>query len=322
MPPTPRKKAAIAVAVAAVMAGGAGLAGACRRDRGAERRAIADGIRSEGAAPAAGWELLYEEEVDGNSDIFVIPAAGGPPRRITEDRGYDTLGRWTPDGKTIVFTSNRSGTPQLWEVSAEGGRERRLRKNQASEYQADPSPDGRRLAFLTNVDGPERLVVMDLATGALTELVRHGADPICGNPHWSPDGARIAFSSNWQVGHQIYVVDVATRAVRRISSITSGGCEPRFTRDGRRVAYVRRGYLAPTSRLVAHDLETGEEQVLIDWPALNYDPAFSPDGSEIAFASNITGEYAIYRQRLSDGRAWRVTFGRGPARYPDYRPTP
>ena len=44
----------------------------------------------------------------------------------------------------------------------------------------------------------------------------------------------------------------------------------------------------------------------MDWPALNYDPAYSPDGSELAFASNITGEYAVYRQRLSDGQAWRV----------------
>ena len=56
--------------------------------------------------------------------------------------------------------------------------------------------------------------------------------------------------------------------------------------------------------------------------ALNYDPVYSPDGSELAFASNITGDWAIYRQRISDGRSWRVTFGPGPARNPDYRPAP
>jgi len=83
---------------------------------------------------------------------------------------------------------------------------------------------------------------------------------------------------------------------------------------------VSRGISRPTSRLVERDLVTGEERTLIDWPALNYDVAYSPDGSEIAFASNIAGEWAIFRQRLSDGRAWRVTFGGGPARYPDYRP--
>ena len=99
----------------------------------------------------------------------------------------------------------------------------------------------------------------------------------------------------------------------------ANGCEPRFNREGTAVAYVKRGS-HPISRLVEHDLETGEERVLINWPALNYDLAYSPDGSEVAFASNITGEWIVYRQRLSDNRAWQVTVGGGPARYPDYRP--
>jgi Tol biopolymer transport system component len=85
---------------------------------------------------------------------------------------------------------------------------------------------------------------------------------------------------------------------------------------------VRRGFQADKSRLVTQDLETGQETALVEWPALNYDPAFSPDGTELAFASNITGEWVVYRQRLSDGQSWRVTYGPGPARYPDYRPAP
>jgi TolB protein len=152
------------------------------------------------------------------------------------------------------------------------------------------------------------------------ELVWHGRETIFGNPHWSPDGRFITYSSNWRIGHQIYVVEVATGKERRISGMTTGGCEPHFSRDGAKVVYVSRGHMRPTSRLVEHDLATGEERALVSWPALNYDPVYSPDGSEIAFASNITGEYAIYRQRLSDGKAWRVTFGKGPARSPDYRP--
>jgi Tol biopolymer transport system component len=270
----------------------------------------------------AAWELVYDLEVGGNADLFVVSAAEQTPRRLTETPGYDGMARFAPSGERIVFSSERTGHWQLFEIPAGGGEARRIRTNGATEYQADPSPDGRSLAFLTNLDGPERLVVTDLSSGDLRELVRHGRKTIFGNPSWSPDAERIAFSSNWRIGHQIYVVDVASGESRRISPLTSGGCEPRFTPDGRRVCYVSRGHLGSTSRLVAHDLETGEEEVLVDWPALNYDPAFSPDGSEIAFASNISGSFAIYRQRLSDGKAWRVTHGPGQARYPDYRPRP
>jgi WD40 repeat protein len=52
--------------------------------------------------------------------------------------------------------------------------------------------------------------------------------------------------------------------------------------------------------------------------ALNYDPVYSPDGIELAFASNMTGGYQIYRLRLSDGKPYRVTSGPGEAREPDY----
>jgi TolB protein len=293
------------------------LAAACSRGREDRHAAIA--ATTTAGAPSR-WELVYDHDVNGNVDLYVIPAGGGPERRLTDDPGQDDLARWTPDGKRIVFTSNRTRNPQLWEVSADGGAARRLRSDAATEYQSDPSPDGRQLAFLSNLDGPERLLVEDLRTGAVRELVRHGNDPIMGNPNWSPDGRLITFSSNWRMGHQIYVVEVATGRYRRISGVTTGGCEPRFSRDGRKVVYVSRGHLRPTSRLVEHDLATGEEKTLVSWPALNYDPVYSPDGTELAFASNITGEYAIYRQRLADGQAWRVTFGHGDARNPDYRP--
>jgi TolB protein len=272
------------------------------------------------AGAPTGWELVFEREVDGAMDLFVVPAGGGKERRLTEHPATDGLARWAPDGKRVLFTSDRTGLPQVWEVAAEGGLPRRVRANGATEYQADVSPDGKLLAFLSNLDGPERLLVQDLASGAVRELVRHGEDTIFGNPHWSPDGRFITYSSNHRLGHQIYVVEVATGEERGISGLTGGGCEPRFSRDGRKVVYVSRGHMRPTSRLVEHDLATGEERALVSWPAMNYDPVYSPDGTELAFASNITGEYAIYRQRISDGQAWRVTFGPGDARYPDYRP--
>ena len=274
-----------------------------------------------GPAPPGG-ELVFEREVAGHTRLFVIPAGGGPERRLTDGPAHDTLPRWSPDGARVVFTSDRTGKPQLWEVAAEGGPARRLRANDATEYQADVSPDGKRLAFLSDLDGPERLLVQDLALGAVREIVRHGDRTIFGNPHWSPDGRSIAYSSNHRIGHQVYVADVATGEERRISPLTSGGCEPRFSRDGRRVVYVSRDHVRGTSRLVEHDLATGGEKALVSWPALNYDPVYSPDGAELAFASNVTGAYAVYRQRLSDGQAWRVTFGPGSARSPDYRPGP
>jgi len=276
--------------------------------------------RTGAVAADSPWTIVYDQAVGGNQDIYAVAASGGVPRRLTDDPAHDMLPRYTHDGRAVLFASDRGSGWQIWEVPMAGGSPRRVRSNAATEWQADESPDGRALAFLSNAEGAEYLFVMPKDGGAARALVRHAKDSILGNPDWSPDGRQITFSSNYRVGHQIYVADAQTGEARRISPIHRGGCEPRFSPDGRRVVYVDRGHLKETSHLVSVDVATGERATLVDWPALNYDPAWSPDGAEIAFASNITGEYAIYRQRLSDGKSWRVTHTRGDARYPDYPP--
>lgn len=275
-----------------------------------------------GQPPAPGRMLAYEATLAGNTDIYVISAEGGVPRRLTDDPAKDALPRFTPDGRHVVFSSKRTGEWQLFEVSVGGGAARRLRTNGGREWQADPSPDGRFLAFLSNAGGAESLLVQPRSGGVARRLVQHGERTALGNPHWSPDGTRIVFSSNQGfVGHRTYVVDVQSGREERISPLTSGACEPRFSRDGRRVAYVRRQHLTrERSRIVEADLASGGERVLLDWPALNYDPVYALDGAEIAFASTLAGEFAIYRLRLRDGKSWRVTQGPGAARHPDYRP--
>jgi Tol biopolymer transport system component len=266
-------------------------------------------------------DLVYSRVLArGKRAICVLPANGGPERRLTDGASDDGLPRWTPDGRAIVYSSNRSGNWQLWRVPADGGSPKRLRTNACTESQGDVSPDGKTLAFLSDCGGPQSLWLMGLADGGERLLVRHGRRTVLGNPGWNKDGRRIVFSSNHQFGHQIYIVDVSGGEEQRLSGLLSGGCEPRFSPDGRRVVHVSRGHHRPTSRLIETDLASGAQKTLVDWPALNYGPVFSRDGTELAFASNLTGGYQVYRVRLSDGKAFRAVEGPGETREPDYRP--
>lgn len=272
------------------------------------------------AAPAGRAPVIaYERTVAGNQDLYV--AERGVERRLTEAPGTDMLPRYTRDGRTIYFASERTGNWQIYAMPAGGGPAVRVRTNGHREWQVEPSPDGARIAFLSNQGGPEQLWIMELATKAERMIVAHGRKTIFGNPSWSPDGARLTYSSNAEVGHQIYVANADGGGQERLTGFRRGGCEPRFHPDGRRVLHVSRGHvMGDKSRIVERDLATGAEKVLVDWPALNYTPTYSPDGSEVAFTSNITGDWVVYRQRIADGKSWRVTFGPGAARSPEYAP--
>jgi len=273
--------------------------------------------------PAGRGTFVYEctEEGRESENLCVVPIAGGEERHLTDGDATDLSPRFMPDGRQVLFSSNRSGDYQLWRVTVAGGVVSRVRQSGAREWQSDPSRDGRWIAYLSNQDGVETLRLASTVSGETREIVQRKRRVMLGNPHLSPSGETIVYSSNESnLGHHVYVADVRTGVVRRISSLVAGACEPRFSPDGTRVVHVRRSHTtADRSWIVEHDLGKGTERVLVDWPALNYDPVYSPDQTELAFASTISGRYALYRLRLADRRSWRITFGAA-ARHPDYAP--
>ena len=52
--------------------------------------------------------IAYTGNYHGNDDVYVVPAAGGEPRRLTYHPGDDIAVGWTPDGKNVLFTSQRA----------------------------------------------------------------------------------------------------------------------------------------------------------------------------------------------------------------------
>jgi len=100
--------------------------------------------------------------VDGNLDIYVLDINTRRTTRLTTNRSIDTEGTWSPDGRNIYFTSDRSGGPQVYRVNANGGTPERV--TYEGSYNARPrlSPDGKRLAMVHNDRGNFRIAVMNL----------------------------------------------------------------------------------------------------------------------------------------------------------------
>src|SRR5262245_16994994 len=140
--------------IAFTYAGNIWIAG---RDAGNVRRLTSGGHEGKPIFSPDGSQIAFTGDYDGNRGVYVVPATGGEPRRLTyHPADFDVVG-WTPDGKRVLFSSARTafaaGVVQLFTVPIEGGFATQLPLARASE--ASFSQDGTRVAYVPNIQWQE-----------------------------------------------------------------------------------------------------------------------------------------------------------------------
>ena len=220
--------------------------------------------------------IVYSSIQPANWDLYLFDGRGSEPRRLTTDPGLDYNGVISPDGRWVVFTSERTGSPDLYVLDLHGdAAPRPLVEGPAMEDAAAISPDGGRLLFVSTRDGNADVFEMPFrpedpsAAGEARNLTRHAAGDY--NPAFSPDGTRILFSSS-----------------RDTAVATSTGASPGPTYLASEL-YVMGADGTDVRRLTHHESWDGA-------------PAWTADGQGVFFYSQRDGESRIYRTGV-DGAA-------------------
>jgi tricorn protease len=204
----------------------AGTLWVANRDGGNLRRLTSGGHEQEPSFSPDGTQVAFTGDYDGTHGVYVVPATGGEPRRLTyHPADADVLG-WTPDGKRILFSSFRSafagGVVQLFTVPVEGGFATQVPLARAAE--GSFSPDGARIAYVPNTQwqrawkkyrgGQTKAIwIANLADSNVdAKIPRENSNDF--NPMWVGD--TIYFLSDRNGPVTLFSYDVRTQQVKQI----------------------------------------------------------------------------------------------------------
>ncbi len=207
-------------------------------------------------------------------DLYTVPIAGGEAKRITSGMAFDSQPKYSPDGKTIAFLSDRDGAENLWIAGADGSGPKQLSKMKQSEF-ASPAwtPDG-------------QYVLVSRTT--------------------SPIGAHEIWMYNVHGGTGVQVTKSAenprTPRDQRLNCLGAA-----VSPDGKFLFYAQRkrdfsyNVEFPLWQIYRKDLVTGEADVITDAPESAFRPVISPNGKLMAYGTRFEAQTGLRIRNFSTG---------------------
>ncbi len=255
-----------------------------------------------------GDELVF----DLLGDIYVLPLSGGEARALTSGVAWDMQPRYSPDGQSIAFTSDRGGGDNLWVMKRDGSEPTAVTQEKFRLLNSPAwSPDGQFLVARKHFTSRR-----SLGAGEIWMYHRSGGEGVqlterpndqkdVGEPAVSPDGRYVYYSQDITPGKtfeynkdpnsEIYVIqrlDLDTRETERFVMGPGGSIRPTPSPDGKSLAFIRR--VRGKSTLYVADVASGSERPLYDglerdmqetWAIHGVYPtiAWTPDNKSLVF---------------------------------------
>jgi len=340
---------------AVVIISGAGLLGACAHT--SNRGEIQPTLRSTIAFVSNRHDSTVDRALNPQrvllaAEIYLMNGDGSNPRRLTTNDDYDGFPALSPDGRRIVFDSNRRraagepfNTSDLFVMNTDGTGQTLLIRGSSATW----SPDGRKIAFHASASGNGQPIKPD--PGAATsnndifvvnvdDLLKNGARPrnitnssaaIDDDPDWSPDGQKIVFTSHAVTDDpinsataEIFAIDAdGTSKPTRLTNNSEEERGPAWSPDGKRIVFsCRRG--GPDFEICVMNADGTGQMQLTDNSVPDLTASWSPDGKRIVFHRRVggRGQFQLFSVNADGTGEVQLTFPPGLNAFPNWGEVP
>ena len=213
-------------------------------------------------------------------DLYSVPIEGGTARALTSGIAWDMQPTFSPDGRSIAFTSDRAGGDNVWIVDRDGGEPRQVTEETFRLVNSPAwTPDGEYLAVRKHFTATRSLGAGEIwlyhrsGGGGLQMVEKANDQKDLGEPAFSPDGQYLYYSQD-----------------------TTPGPVFEYNKDPNPGIYS----------VLRLDRETGDTETILSGPGGAARPTPSPDGRHLAFVRKVRGQSILHVLDLDSGESWPV----------------
>lgn len=237
--------------------------------------------------------------------LAIMDYDGANLQYLTDSRSIVLAPRFSPDGKTVLYTSYATGFPRIYALDITRARQRALDEQPGTmTFSPRFSPDGRRVVFSLAQGANTDLYAMDLGGGNRVRLTRSPAIETA--PSFSPDGRQIVFESDRSGTQQLYVMPAGGGEAKRISFGKGRYATPVWSPRGDYIAFTKQH----KGRFHIGVMRTdGSEERLLTASFLDEGPSWAPNGRVIMFTRETSGAQgggSVYSVDISGRNLKRV----------------
>lgn len=245
--------------------------------------------------------VAYVSFKPGNWDIYQIGGSSRKALRLTSHPSLEYNAVFSPNGKWVVFCSERNGNPDLFVLDLENplAIPQLLVESDALEDQVSFSPDGSQIAFVSTITGNADIYLLPFEPNVTQSIKR--AINVTNHPQgdfrpaFSPNGKQIAFSSdrNLPIGNtsplartrsgDIYVMDIKGENLKRLTTAKGWDGSPFWSPNGKRIVFYsqRERKLTPFgsfSNIWVMEADGAHQRMLVPNDSMAISPIFGPNG--------------------------------------------